>query len=721
MRRPAPSGFRAAAFGLGILVAVFALYAPALRFDFINLDDMHYTVDNPVVTGGFSMEAVQAAWTTAPADCWAPLLWLSFMLDVELFGLVPWAFHLHNILLFVLSAGLLFGLVRRWTGRTGLAAAVALLWAFHPARVESVAWVVERKDVLSGFFFLLCLGAYVRSREGDRMRSGWDWAATGFLALGMLAKPVLVMVPFVLLLLDFWPLGRLSGTGGGLRRLPQLVLEKWRFGLVAFGLGAVAWLAGPDTPQPPWNYRLATIPINYLVYLRQAVWPQGLSVLCPRPVFSCGALALALAVLGGLTAWVWHLRRKFPAVPAGWLWFGVMFVPSIGFFWFGTTEGNGVRFSYLPHMGLMLAAAVAADGILRTRGWHGRGGAVLCLLVLATWGAGTARLLPCWRSNRTIYARVLQVNPNSAHAFEGLGNACFEDGRLAEWQQFLEEFRRKWAGNPVVNIHYAWWLAAVLGETEAGVEVLEHLSGRESSRPDFWTWMDDKTNGEQLLGSWRDTAGICLRSRNDLERMAVLRAGWEGRWDDRTRNLFLGEMLLAYWAAGRDAEAAALALELHESAAPPDLAGNILARLLARWQQGGRGYAFAGFRLYAARRPDDGLALNNIAWLVATAAPDGLHHAHQDEWPAAALAWAERARELGGSVLPGVWDTVAAARANAGDFPGAVAAAGQALDLARRVGEQTLADQIQVRLDGFRAGQPWREPGDAARNLKTRR
>ena len=711
----------AAGMGLSIILMVLALYATAVRFDFINLDDIHYTVDNPVVSGGFSLGAVKAAWTTAPADCWAPLLWLSFILNVEMFGMAPWGFHLFNIILFALSAGVLFGLIWRWTSRMGLALAVSLLWTFHPARVESVAWVVERKDVLSGLFFLLCLGAYVRSHEGGHVRKGWAWVSIGFLFLGMLVKPVLIIVPFVLLLLDVWPLGRMAWEKGDIRRrMPQLILEKWRVGLVAFGLGAVSWMAGPDTPQPPWSYRLATIPINYLIYLRQTVWPQGLSVLCPRPEFSYGALALAVTVLSGLTVWAWRLRRQQPAILVGWLWFCLMLVPSIGFFWFGTTEGTGVRFSYLPHVGLMLAAVLAADGFLRWRGWPWRWGAILCVLTAAIWAVGTAHLLPFWRSNRTLYARVLQMNPNSAHAFEGLGNACFEEGRLAEWQRFLEDFRQKWDKNPIVETYYAWWLAAVLGETEASTAVLEHLTGLDATRPDFWLWMEDKTNGEQLLGSWRDTAGICLRCRNDLSGMESLRARWEEKWDARTRNLFLAEMLMAYWAAGRETEAALVAKELQEPTGPADIPHDILERLIARWQQGGRGYAFIGFQQVAQHRPEDGMALNNMAWVLATAESDGLRHARQDEWPDTALAWAERARELGGNKLPGVWDTVAAARANAGDFEGAVTAARQGLDLARRSGEWALAAKIQTHLDGYRAGHPWREKNEQVLQAEAR-
>ena len=713
MLRRATERVLAGVCGTGIVLGVFALYARTVGYDFINLDDMHYTVDNPLVSGGFSWEAVKAAWTTAPADCWAPLLWLSFMLNVELAGLAPWGFHLLNILLFALSAGVLFRLMWRWSGRLGWALAVALLWALHPARVESVAWVVERKDVLSGLFFLLCLGAYVRSREGGRVREGWTWVALGFLGLGMLAKPVLVMVPFVLLLLDIWPLGRISWERGEIRRrMPQFVREKWRFGLVAFGLGAVSWLAGPDTVQPPWSYRLATIPLNYLTHQWQAIWPVGLSVLCPRPVFSYRALALSLTVLGGLTAGAWRLRRKSPAILVGWLWFCLMLVPSIGFFWFGTTEGTGVRFSYLPHVGLMLAAVQAADEFRRRRGWHWRWGAALCLLTAAIWAAGTARLLPVWQNSRLLFTRVLQLNPKPVLAFEGLGTACFEEGRLAEWQEFMEDFRHKWDRNPMVETYYAWWLAAMLGETEASVEVLEKLSGLDSTRPDFWSWIDDQTNGPKLTSFWRDIAGMCLRSRGDLARMESLRARWEGQWDGRTRNLFLAEMQWAFWAAGRDPEAVRMAREMNAGAGQAEVSKEILERLISRWQQGGRGYAFTGFRQYAERRPDDGLALNNLAWLVATAEPDGLQHAHQDEWPALALAWAERARELGGDELPGVWDTVAAARANTGDFKGAVAAALKARDLARRLGACDLAAEIQARLDGYRAERPWREMHD---------
>ena len=709
--------------GLGIclMLAVFVLYAPSIRYEFINWDDIQYLADNPVVSNGVSLEGLKAAWSTAPESMWAPLLWISFMLDVELFGLEPWEFHLVNVLLFCLNAGLVYALARRWTGRTGLALAVAALWAFHPARVESVAWVAERKDVLSGLFFLLCLWAYVRGREGARVRDGWTWVSAGFLVLGMLSKPVLVMTPFVLILLDIWPLGRLPWEGRGLRRAGwKLIVEKWPFWLIAFGLGAISWWAGPATPQPSWSYRLATIPIHYFSYLRQAVWPVGLTVLCPRPAFSPAMLALSLGVLGGVTAWTWSGWRRHPALLVGWLWFGLLLVPSIGFFWFGTTEGNGVRFSYLPHIGLILGGALGVDGILRRNGWNWRWGAAAGMVMAGIWAVATTRLLPHWRNSQTVFSRALEMNPNNVNALDALGNAWIREGRLAAWQEYMERLRREQPGKHMVDIYYAWWQAAMLGDSVGSVRVLEELTGLDSTQPGFWTWLETRTNGEQLLGMWRDMAGICLRGQGDWQQMEQLRTQWEGSWDSRTRENFLAEMRLAYEVAGLEAQAENVGRELHGGGEAGKWTQAMQDRLFDRWRQGARGYAYQGFVEVAQRRPDDGMALNNMAWLMATAEPDGLDHARQEEWPTTAVAWAEAAIELGGEEFAGAWDTLAAARANAGDFEGAVAAAERAMDLAKRSGGWALADKVQRRLDGYRSGRPWREEDERVQKRKGR-
>ena len=252
--------WRGAWLALLVAVVLFAVYSPSIGYDFVALDDDVFVSENPVVKDGFSEAALKAAWTTAPENYWAPLLWMSFMLDVELFGPEPWGFHLTNVFLFSLNVGLLFWLVRRWTGRTRIALAVALLWALHPSRVESVAWITERKDVLSGLFFLLGVGAYVEARKGG-LKHGVviAWLC---LVFGGMVKQVLIVMPAALMLLDIWPLERTclnriwrDGWRSG--------VEKWAFWTVALVLACLPiWFHhdGGSMLDVSIGHRLAMIP-----------------------------------------------------------------------------------------------------------------------------------------------------------------------------------------------------------------------------------------------------------------------------------------------------------------------------------------------------------------------------------------------------------------------------------------------------------------------------
>lgn len=696
------ANWRGFAIGLLLVVAVFAVFAPSIGYDFILLDDGQYIRDNPTVSGGLSWPAVKAAWTEAKEAYWAPLLWMSFMLDVELFGLNPHGFHLVNVILYSLNVGVLFWLFRRWTGRTGVALAATLLWALHPARVESVAWVVERKDVLSGLFFLLGLAAYVEGRQG-RLRAGVGLAWL-CMALGGAVKQILIVMPAVLMLLDVWPLERTNWSRIG-RDGWRLAFEKWSFwGLAAFLAFLPPWLhqqAGAMMDVSI-GHRLTMIPIHYVFYLQKTLWPTGLAVLQGDLPFRWPVFALGIGLLAGATWGLWRIRKTTPWALWGWAWFVGALFPLSGLVWAGA-ERLATRFLYVPHMGLALAVVLgAAHGCRKRRGVA----AAAALLVLAFYLGATVRLLPYWRDSLTLFARVLQLNPSSVHGFDNLGRAHFEAGRLAEWQKFLEDFRARHSGHSIADVQYAWWMAAMLGDAEASWTAIEKLTGLPRADPDFWLWLEGKTNDKMLLGTWRDVAGICLREAGDLERMEHLRRRWDGAWDERTRINFLAEMLYVCWSAGREADDLA-----RETGA---LSGALLraqmpARFAERWQQGARGYAFACFQDYARWVPGDGLALNNMAWLVATAKPDGLRHARMDEWPAAALAWAEQALGASGGSIPAVWSTLAAARANAGDFAGAQAAVDRALALAEAAGDPTAAVQFRAQREEYRAGRPWRE------------
>ena len=695
--------------GLGLLIAaaLFAVYAPAIGFDFILLDDGEYIRGNPTVSGGFSWPAVKSAWTEARESYWAPLLWMSFMLDVEAFGLNPHGFHLVNVILFSMNAGLLFALFRRWTGRTGMAVAATLLWALHPARVESVAWVVERKDVLSGLFLLLSLGAYVEGRQGRlRWGVGLAWLC---MALGGAVKQIVIVVPAVLMLLDVWPLGRTDWDRIG-RDAWRLAREKWAFwGLAAFLAFLPPWLHHQKGVilDVPFSHRLAMIPIHYVFYFKKTLWPSGLAVLQGDLPFRWPVFALGLGLLAGATWVLWRLRKTAPWALWGWAWFVGTLFPLSGLVWAGA-ERLATRFLYVPHMGLALAAVLGVARGCRHRRGAIAGAAAVVVLVSTVYLGATLRLLPFWRDSRTLFTRVLQLNPESVHGFDNLARAYFDEGRFAEWQAYLEDFRARHPESLVADVHYAWWQAAMLGDAETAWATLEHLTGLPRPDPDFWLWLETRTNDKMLLGTWRDVAGICLREAGDLERMERLWLRGQGQWDVRTRMNFLAEMLYACWSAGREAEADTWAREAGALSGPL-LRAQMPARFAERWRQGARGYAFACFRDYARWVPGDGLALNNMAWLVATARPDGLRHARMDEWPAAAVGWAEQALAASGGSIPAVWGTLAAARANAGDFDGARAAVDQALALAEAAGDRNLATKFQAQREAYRAGRPWRE------------
>ena len=684
-----------------VALAAFAVYAPTLGYDFVALDDEAFTYANSVVKDGISGQSLAESWTTAPENYWAPLLWTSFMLDVEFFGSGPRGFHLTNVFLFALNAGLLFVLLRRWTGRTGVALAVAALWTLHPARVESVAWITERKDVLSGLFFLLGIGAYVEGRR--RGRPGGVWLAWLCMVAGGLVKQILIVLPAALLLLDVWPLGRIDWSrfwrSGG-----RLALEKWAFWLVAAAL----------TFPPIWfhydrgsmldvsvGHRLAMIPIHYLFYFRKTVWPVGLMPLQPDLPFRAGSFLAGAAILIGGTWVAWRFRKEAPWGLAGWLWFVGLLFPLIGVVWAGQ-ERLATRFLYLPHVGLLWAAVLAAEAWLRQRDWNGKRGAVLGLAALAASGFQTARLLPHWRDEAAFSAAVWKYN--SGHETAGLLGGDWHMTR-GEWLQARDAYARGAAmGNKKCMARLAW-LLLWCGHAE-GTELLwgefEMASGRRLL--DFAP--RDGVSERSILCA---VHGQIRRARGDYDE-AIIALGEAVKLEPDPAAFVVAEYLRTCHEAGRPAEGAAVAARLREAKGIDIRAwSDLLPRYLQFWREGGRGLAYGYFAEYARKNPGDGLALNNMAWLVATAEPDGLVHAGMDEWAGAALAWAEKAMELGGEEIAGAWDTLGAARANAGDYAGAADAAQRGVAAAKQGGDWLLAGNIQARMEGYRAGKPWRE------------
>ncbi len=434
---------RDALLALAVAALTAAVYAPSVGFDFVNFDDNEYVYANPHVLEGPTGENVAWAFATVAAANWHPLTWVSLQLDAAAWGGDPAGYHLTNLLLHAANAALVFLIFRRATGAVGRSVAVAALWGLHPQHVESVAWVSERKDVLSLFLGLLAVWFHVRYAEApSRRRSLPVMICT---ALGLLAKPMLVTLPFALLLLDFWPLGRVKSWAD----FVAVAAEKaYLFLLVFLSCGATFYAqtwggAVRGLHEVSAADRAGGAAVAVAAYLGQTAWPAGLSVYYPlvrdRPEWQP---VLAATFVVALTLGAWRLRRPAPYLLVGWLWFLGTLVPVIGLVHVGHAA-RADRYVYLPHVGL-LAALVwgAADLLARLRVPPAARG-VVAAAVAAAAGVVAERQLAHWRDGGTLWAHSVAVDPDNAYAWLGLGRYHYHGrGERDEAVRCLDEALR---------------------------------------------------------------------------------------------------------------------------------------------------------------------------------------------------------------------------------------------------------------------------------------
>lgn len=351
-RRRMPPARAALLVGAGLVVATLALFAPACANDFVNFDDPPYVTANSHVQAGPTGDGVVWAFTVIREGNWHPLTWLSLEWDARCYGLKPWGFHLTNVLLHAANVGLLFEALRRLTGALGRSALTAALFAVHPLHVESVAWVAERKDVLSGLFWMLTLLAY--SWYAGRPGVGRFALVLTTFALGLMAKSMLVTLPCVLLLLDYWPL----------RRPPswRLLWEKAPLLALSAAVSAVTWYgqqhegALRSLSEIPLSLRCANAPVAYCAYIFKAIWPVNLGVYYPYPSdIPAGEVVAAAVVLGAVSALAVWQRQRAPYLIVGWLWFLGTLVPVIGLVQVGA-QAMADRYTYIPLIGLAVMA-----------------------------------------------------------------------------------------------------------------------------------------------------------------------------------------------------------------------------------------------------------------------------------------------------------------------------------------------------------------------------
>lgn len=425
---PAHVGYGRTTGGIALVIAVLtlAVFWPATGHDFINFDDPDYVTQNPAVLGGLSLDGLRFAFNIGHTGNWIPLTWLSHMLDVSLFGVRPAFHHLHSIVLHALNAVLLFVVLLRLRARAIPAAPavgsslacgfVALLFAVHPLRLESVVWISERKDLLAALFWLLTLLAYLRytKRPGVAGMSG----VTLLFALGLMAKPMLVSLPLVLCVLDVWPLERMGfGRAGGFRRP---LLEKLPLFALAAGSAALAVLAqsrsGALSSIAAVNPgdRVAGAIMGYAGYLFDLLWPTRLAVFYPFPADGWSVLQVlpAAAVLAGISVAAFTWRARYPWLAVGWAWYLISAAPVIGLVKIGQQAGAD-RYTYLPLIGPTAALVwVAVLGARRLR--LSRGSVVGAgVIVIAALALSTRSQLGYWQDSLTLFTRALEVTKDN--------------------------------------------------------------------------------------------------------------------------------------------------------------------------------------------------------------------------------------------------------------------------------------------------------------------
>lgn len=434
------------ALAAGLIVLTAALFWPATGFDYVDFDDYLYVPENPIVAPGLRWEGVRQAFTTVHEQWWLPLLWISYMADIAAFGTGASGHHLVNVLLHAANAALLFWVLFRMTGARWRSAFVAALFAWHPTRVEAVAWIAARKDVLSGLFFMLALLAYARHAEKP---SGSRWVLVVLaLAAGLMAKAILIVLPPILLLLDYWPLRRARAPwrpGGG-REWRPLLLEKLPLfalaaGFMAVNLGTHTTGRGAGAPLSL-AARLGMPAPNVADYLVKLMVPVRLNVMYPEndavawPWAAAAALALAAAVL-----WLFRQGERRPHLLVGGLWFLVALLPVLRGVRMGLAQFAD-RWSYLPLIGLGLALAWTA-GAETAKPAGRRAASAAGVLVLALCLVLTRAQLPHWQNTLTLFGRAVALAPTGHFARNSLGLALSTAGRGAEAIAHFEEAIRQ--------------------------------------------------------------------------------------------------------------------------------------------------------------------------------------------------------------------------------------------------------------------------------------
>ncbi len=566
---------------VALIALVAACFFPTLGNEFLpNWDDHFYLQDNPIVRGGLALEGVRRAFTTRHGGNWIPVTWLSHMADVSAFGLVAWKHRLVNVALHAGNAVLVFSLLRLATGALWPSAVTAALFAVHPLRVESVVWVAERKDVLSACLGLLSLLAYLRWVAGRRPAA---FAATAILfSLSLMAKPMLVTLPALMILLDWWPLGRIDRCSWRER-----IREKIPLALISAAIAVVTLVtqsrAGAMRQVAPAE-RLMEALVGYAGYLRLTVLPLGLSPLYPafRSGSGMSAAAGALLVVLLITVGVVRLGHRFPWLVSGWVWYLVALAPVSGIVPVGS-QIMADRYTYLPLVGPVAAAVWTSRGLVASRRRLTAPLAVAACLTVGILGALTIRQGRFWRDELTLFLYAADRTPPNA-----------------ELEYDLAVFRQQSGDLVSAERHYRRAIALDPGMAEAMVNLGEMLFARGDPQGAAALYRAAIEHNPRLATAWNNLGAVQDKAGRREEALSNYRHAVELAPGFAAARLNLGATLAA---SGREEEAReqfAQAVKLDPTSA---LARYQLGVALARAGQFAE--AVSEFAAAAARAPDD--------------------------------------------------------------------------------------------------------------------
>ena len=685
---------------------VWIVFGQTLRAGFVNYDDDTYVYENPAVAAGITRAGIVWAFTHFYSSNWHPLTWLSHMLDCQLYGLNPGGHHFTNVLLHTAAVIVLFLGLREMTGASWRSGLVAALFAIHPLRAESVAWIAERKDVLSGLFFMLALVAYVRF---TRIRSAPRYAALLlFFALGLMSKPMLVTLPFLLLLLDYWPLGRYHR-----KSVFRLILEKLPLFALAAASGIVTLLAQKTATASierlPFSYRIENAVVSCVTYIRETIWPTGLAPFYPHPSNRLAPAEIALAglMIVSITLAAVILRKTRPYIFTGWFWYLGMLGPVVGIIQVGM-QAHADRYTYLPQIGLSILAVWTLADFSRSHDLLRQISNVGAVIVILALTCSAYIQTGYWRDSETLWNHTLAVTKDNDIAHNGLGDLFFGRGEI---DKAVSEFRTALYLRPTSPYAHNN-LGVALTKNGQIDEAIDHLQTAIRILPNHRTAHYNLGNAflqkgevDAAIGQFEQELALQPEHVNARCNLAtsLLRKGEVDAAIAQYKNTIqlepgYGEAHYnlgnCYFEKGDTKEALSEYRQALKASPRFTKARNNLGIVLE--QSGKSDQAISQWEEVIRVDPGNIDALNNLGWVLATSTNRSIRDG------AKALRYAHRLKELLPDPDARILRTIAAAYAENGRFNEAVETAGQGLQRASRQGNQSLATALQKDLELYR-------------------